>query len=231
MPTICTTTLKGRYRSCGTHYVQIPVSSSYPVTCRRHTSTQRSAEDEQMDSAEAPAPRSSRRDRSVLTPQSIFDAEKPPSQRFFRCGAKPYVRWWWLAGPFCPHDIHNQLDWIKAMGFGGVELAWLWPTWLGSKIDQKSIPRWLSPEWSSLVAEAKRYADQIGLGCDFTFGSCWPFGGSCVPSENASQTFDGSPTQHLDRSWEDPLGRTALRAGPSEPGGIGGLCGGPDAGV
>jgi hypothetical protein len=151
--------------------------------------------------------RSSRCDPIVVTPQSIFASEKPPTQDFFRCGTKPYVRWWWLAGPFRPNDIHDQLDWVQKMGFGGVELAWLWPTWLGSKFDEASIPNWLSPEWIALVAEAKGYADQIGLGCDFTFGSCWPFGGSCVAPEDASQSFDGVPAQTLGSTWEDRLFR------------------------
>ena len=42
-------------------------------------------------------------------------------------------------------------------------------------------PRWLGPEWAELVTNAKRYADRLGLGCDFTFGTLRPFGGSFVP--------------------------------------------------
>jgi len=132
--------------------------------------------------------------------------EPEPSQTFFRCGTKPYVRWWWLAGPFRAEDTRFQLDWVKANGFGGVELAWIWPRWYGA-VDESSIPRWLSPEWSAIVCEAKRYADQIGIGCDFTFGSCWPFGGSCVTQKSASQTFNGLSQQRLNASWEEPLGR------------------------
>jgi hypothetical protein len=135
-----------------------------------------------------------------------FAQEVPPALAFFRGGSKPYVRWWWLAGPFREPDIEKQLVWVKQMGFGGVELAWLWPGWL-REFDSDLIPSWLSSEWSRLVAHAKRYADLIGLGCDFTFGSCWPFGGSCVARDYASQTFDGTPTQHLHASWEEPLHR------------------------
>jgi hypothetical protein len=92
------------------------------------------------------------------------------------------------------------------MGFGGVELAWLWPSWL-PWFDSDLIPRWLGSEWSRLVAHAKRYADRIGLGCDFTLGSCWPFGGSSVEANRASQTFGGTPTQLLRASWEEALHR------------------------
>ena len=129
-----------------------------------------------------------------------------PHSPSFDAGPSPYVRWWWLAGPFLAEDIHFQLDWVKGNGFGGVELAWIWPRWYGA-FDESSIPRWLSPEWSAIIGEAKRYADQIGIGCDFTFGSCWPFGGSCVTKKTASQTFDGLSNQRLTASWEEALER------------------------
>jgi hypothetical protein len=133
------------------------------------------------------------------------EALRPSESAFFRCGSKPYVRWWWLAGPFRDRDIERQLDWVKAMGFGGVELAWLWPSWM--RFDKAMIPAWLGPEWLALVAHAKRHADRIGLGCDFTFGSCWPFGGACVDERHASQWFDGNAAQSLRASWEEPLNR------------------------
>jgi hypothetical protein len=66
---------------------------------------------------------------------------EPP---FFRCGSKPYIRWWWLAGPFRERDIEQQFGWVQQMGFGGVELAWLWPRWL--IFDEASIPGWLSSD-------------------------------------------------------------------------------------
>src|SRR5580698_8092086 len=135
-----------------------------------------------------------------------FAQNDRPAPAYFRGSSKPYVRWWWLAGPFCERDIETQLSWVKQMGFGGVELAWLWPSWL-PWFDSDLIPRWLGSEWSRLVTHAKRYADRIGLGCDFTLGSCWPFGGSSVEANRASQTFGGTPTQLLRASWEEALHR------------------------
>ena len=130
-----------------------------------------------------------------------YSIEKPqPLVPFFRGGSKPYTRWWWLAGPFRREDIRYQLSWLKSNGFGGVELAWLWPTWMGNA--EPGI-EWLGPEWSDLVAFTKQEADRLGLGCDFTFGSCWPFGGSAVRPEDAARTFDGLSRQRLHGSWED----------------------------
>ena len=125
------------------------------------------------------------------------DLTQYPAQQ----SSRPYTRWWWLGGPFRREDIVYQLDWLNANGFGGVELAWLDPTWQG-RSDTEARPDWLSPEWSELVAFAKRYADEIGLGCDLTFGSCWPFGGSVVKPEDALQTLTGPSTQRLYGSWE-----------------------------
>jgi hypothetical protein len=113
--------------------------------------------------------------------------------------SRPWTRWWWYANPVTPEQLRAQLDWLASMGFGGVEIAWVYP--------QPELPAgvpWLSEAWSELVAEASRYAESIGLGCDFTFGTLWPFGGTFVTEADASKRFDGPSPQRLRKSWEDP---------------------------
>ncbi len=112
---------------------------------------------------------------------------------------RPYTRWWWVCAPIEEKDVRHQLDWLAANGFGGVEIAWVY-----ALPDAAPGPTWLSPEWSRAVAETKRYADSIGLGCDFTFGTLWPFGDSQVPEGDASRTFSGLSEQRIRRSWEQP---------------------------
>lgn len=113
--------------------------------------------------------------------------------------ARPYVRWWWFAAPIEDRAIRHQLGWLRANGFGGVEIAWIYPL---RRAEGRFAPRWLGPEWSERVAFARREAEALGLGCDFTFGTLWPFGGSFVPWQDSHQTFEG-PTDHpLDQSWE-----------------------------
>ena len=80
--------------------------------------------------------------------------------------SRPWTRWWWYSNTIRRDDLTNQLDWLKDMGFGGVEIAWVYP-----QPNEESGVKWLSPEWSGLVAIASRHAASIGLGCDFTFGS------------------------------------------------------------
>ncbi len=115
---------------------------------------------------------------------------------------KPYTRWWWFSGPISESAIRAQLDWAKANGFGGVEIAWLYPL-----DNAQPGAAWLSPEWAQPVVFAKRYADRIGLGCDFTVGSAWPFGGFDVPAEDASLVYSGLSPQRLEKSWATPLGQ------------------------
>ena len=103
---------------------------------------------------------------------------------------------WWFSGPIDTGVLRCQLDWLATNGFGGVELAWVYP------LQQRTGPRWLDRAWQRLVVLTKRYCVERGLGCDFTFGTLWPFGGSFVLPEDSSQTFDGLSPQRLEQSWE-----------------------------
>ncbi len=110
---------------------------------------------------------------------------------------RPYVRWWWFSGPIAEKDICEQLDWLKKSGFGGVEISWVYP-----QENAPPGPAWLSAEWSQRVAFARRYARRLGLGCDFTLGTLWPFGDSGISESDASLTFRGPSEQRIRRSWE-----------------------------
>lgn len=122
----------------------------------------------------------------------------------FQTDSRPWVRWWWLRGPFCDRDITSQLQWLRNNHFGGVELAWICPLWLGLDPKDAVLPRWLSDEFEELLSLTKKRCDELGLGCDFTFGSSWPFGGTIVKAKDASQTFDGLGGQYVASSWEVP---------------------------
>ncbi|MEO0106285.1 MAG: glycosyl hydrolase [candidate division WOR-3 bacterium] len=111
--------------------------------------------------------------------------------------SKPYVRWWWFSGKIEPEVVKYQLDWCKKNNFGGVEIAFMYPL-----PNSEPGPEWLSEEWSRAVAFAKEYATNIGLGCDFTFGTSWPFGGSFIDEKDAAKNFYGLSPQRLEKSWE-----------------------------
>jgi hypothetical protein len=116
--------------------------------------------------------------------------------------ARPYTRWWWFASVIKDQDIKYQLDWLKENGFGGVEITFIYP--VNRDPDAERI-KWLGTEWTERVTFAKKYADSIGLGCDFTFGTLWPFGGTFVSNEDATKIFgDTNFKQPLRLSWTHP---------------------------
>ena len=121
--------------------------------------------------------------------------------------SKPYTRYWWFASMIRKDDIKFNLDWLKANGFGGVEIAWVYPLNRFNPLDTTYTPRqeWLSREWSEIVGYAISYADSIGMGCDLTFGTLWPFGDTYVPFKQATQHY-GDPKwrQVIERSWQYP---------------------------
>jgi hypothetical protein len=121
--------------------------------------------------------------------------------------SKPWTRWWWFASEISKQDITDNLIWLKKQGFGGVEIAWVYPLNRMKKDTVHYTPRqaWQSPEWSGMVAVAKRCADSLQLGCDFTFGSLWPFGDTKVPPEEATMNMtDLKWRQEITASWDYP---------------------------
>jgi hypothetical protein len=122
-------------------------------------------------------------------------------------GSKPWTRWWWFAAMIDTASIDDNLSWLKDNGFGGVEIAWVYPLNMRKKDTVNYTPRqkWLSPEWQAMVVFAKKCASELGLGCDFTFGSLWPFGDTQVPRDEATMNMkDTSWRQDITRTWEYP---------------------------
>ena len=121
--------------------------------------------------------------------------------------SRPWTRWWWFASVIEKPAILDNLKWLKNNGFGGVEIAWVYPLNRMQKDTIHYTPRqeWLSPEWSEMVAFTKQCTDSMGLGCDFTFGSLWPFGDMKVPFSEASMNMkDPSWRQEISRTWDYP---------------------------
>jgi hypothetical protein len=119
----------------------------------------------------------------------------------------PFARYWWFASEIKKEDIRYNLNWLKDNGFGGVELAWVYPlNAMDQSPDQQYTPRfeWLSPEWQEIVNYAIMYADSIGLACDLTMGTLWPYGDTYVNYDEASQLFGKEERQIITRSWEYP---------------------------
>jgi hypothetical protein len=120
--------------------------------------------------------------------------------------SRPLTRWWWFAEPLEATDIRAQLHWIRDHGFGGVEIAWVYPLdSAGKAVPPDGTPAFLGSEWQASVVLAAHVADSLGLHTDWTFGSLWPFGGSFVPAADATKDLGDTATgQFIRLSWEHP---------------------------
>ena len=121
--------------------------------------------------------------------------------------SKPYIRYWWFASEIKKEDVKFNLDWLKENGFGGVEIAWVYPlNAMGNSKDTSYTDRqeWLSPDWQEIVTYTIKYADSIGLACDMTMGTLWPYGDSYVSYEEAAQQYGAEERQMISKSWEYP---------------------------
>ena len=115
---------------------------------------------------------------------------------------KPYTRWWWFSSDIDDNDVRDQLVWLRDHEFGGVEIAWIYPMGLDSNA---SHPPFLSPEWASHVSYAKRVADSLGLGCDFTYGTLWPFSDVDLPDGDQTRNyFDSVEPARRGYTWDYP---------------------------
>ena len=115
---------------------------------------------------------------------------------------KPYTRWWWHSAVIDTNDVRDQLIWLKDHEFGGVEIAWIYPMYCDSTTPH---PDFLSKEWAAPVNVAKRVADSLGLGCDFTFGTMWPFADVDLPDGDQTRNFfDSVEIARRPLVWDHP---------------------------
>jgi hypothetical protein len=136
----------------------------------------------------------------------LFSSCTPTTQGPY-ASAKPVTRWWWFASEIRKADVAGQLDWLRDNGFGGVEVAWIYPLNRMKKDTVNITPRqeWLSSSWTDVVQYTKKYADSIGLSVDFTFGSLWPFGDLQVKPEESTHSFNNPEfRQWITASWDYP---------------------------
>ncbi len=116
--------------------------------------------------------------------------------------SKPYTRWWWFSAEIDTNDVREQLMWLKDHEFGGVEIAWIYPMFCDSTTKH---PDFLSEEWAKPVEYAKRCADELGLGCDFTYGTMWPFADVDLPAGDETRNyFDSIEIAQRPLVWDHP---------------------------
>lgn len=142
---------------------------------------------------------------AVIIATLVSCGDKTPVQDSYDdlySSCKPYTRWWWFSSEIDTNDVRDQLIWLKDNEFGGVEIAWIYPMFLDSA---KVHTAFLSPEWARPVVVAKRVADSLGLGCDFTYGTLWPFSDVDLPAGDQTRDyFDTIEPARRGYTWDFP---------------------------
>ncbi len=105
-------------------------------------------------------------------PEQLYEQFRDPDN-----SARMFVRWWWNGNRVDEREILRELDALKAVGIGGVEInpvAFPHEAW--DTLGKEQIP-WLSERWLKMVEVAAKGAKERGMYCDMIVGSGWPFGG------------------------------------------------------
>jgi hypothetical protein len=105
--------------------------------------------------------------------------QNPPAE------ARPFVRWWWNGNKVKTQELDRQLESLKSVGFGGVEIN---PIGMPPSFDESTESLvWMSDEWIDMVVHAAKKAKDLGMITDMIAGTGWPFGGEFLQNEETCQ--------------------------------------------
>jgi len=112
--------------------------------------------------------------------QDLFQKfQNPPAE------ARPFVRWWWNGNKIKKEELDRQLESLKSVGFGGVEINPIAMPIAFNKSEKSLV--WMSDEWVDMVVHAAKKAKDLGMITDIIAGTGWPFGGEFLKGEETSQ--------------------------------------------
>ncbi len=94
---------------------------------------------------------------------------------------QPWTRWWWHGNAVTKEGITSELEALKGIGIGGVELTPIF----GIIGKEEQFIDYLSPEWMEMFMHTLTEAQRLGLGVDMATGTGWPFGGPWIGADHA----------------------------------------------
>ncbi|WP_345277201.1 glycosyl hydrolase [Litoribaculum gwangyangense] len=105
--------------------------------------------------------------------------QNPPAE------ARPFVRWWWNGNKIKKEELDTQLESLKSMGFGGVEIN---PIAMpdATPTEEESLV-WMSDKWIDLVVHACKKTQDLDMIADMIAGTGWPFGGEFLTKDETCQ--------------------------------------------
>ena len=97
---------------------------------------------------------------------------------------KPWTRWWWQGSAVERESLTAQLQAMREVGLGGVEVT---PIYGVRGAEGRFIP-YLSAEWVAMLDHTLSEARRLDLGVDMATGTGWPFGGPWVGEDVAPRS-------------------------------------------
>lgn len=113
--------------------------------------------------------------------EDLYSIFQTPDSKY-----RPYVRWWWNGLRLDGKEILRELDLMKEIGIGGVEINSIRFPGDADSLGYKEMP-YLSDDWARMVQIAVDGGRERGLVCDIIGGSGWPFGGEFLPRDKQLQ--------------------------------------------
>ena len=112
---------------------------------------------------------------------SLFsNFQNPPAE------ARPFVRWWWNDNAVEPKELDRELELLKSVGFGGVEINPIAANRQSKPSNEDGLV-WMSDEWIDMLVHASKKSKDLGLITDMIVGTGWPFGGEFLEHEETCQ--------------------------------------------
>ena len=105
--------------------------------------------------------------------------QNPPAE------ARPFVRWWWNGNKIKPQELDRELEVLKSVGFGGVEINPIAMPVAPDNGDESLV--WMSDEWIDMVVHACKKTKDLGMIADMIAGTGWPFGGEFLKDDETCQ--------------------------------------------
>ena len=91
--------------------------------------------------------------------------------------ARPWMRWWWFGPAVVKPELEKELETMRSVGVGGVEIQPVYPLMLDDPAKGIRNLGYLSPEFLDDVSFANTTGRSLGLRVSLTLGSGWPYGG------------------------------------------------------
>ncbi|MGA3161452.1 MAG: glycosyl hydrolase [Terracidiphilus sp.] len=91
--------------------------------------------------------------------------------------ARPIMRWWWFGPAVTKQELQQELETMRSVGIGGVEIQPVYPLMLDDESKGIKNLAYLSPEFFDDMRFANVTARSLGMRVDITLGSGWPYGG------------------------------------------------------